>query len=75
MSAPLQPDESRVKLEQKLEKMKAKREELLAEVATDYNEDKLRELNILDHHISVTSDRVCGRWNVASELAEYSILK
>jgi len=55
--------------------MEAKREELLAEVASDYNEDKLRELNVLDHHIRVTSERVRGQWKVDAEQVQYSILK
>lgn len=68
-------DNSRCELEQKLQLLKTKRDQLIAEVASDYNEHTLRQLNILDHHIRVTSDRVCGQWKVAPELAEYSILK
>lgn len=62
MTAPIQPDQSRVKLEKKLEKMECKREQLMAEIATDYHADKLRELNLLDHHIRVTTERLCGQW-------------
>lgn len=62
MTAPMQPDQSRVKLEKKLEQLNSKREQLMAEVATDYNADKLRDLNLLDHHIRVTSERLGGQW-------------
>ena len=62
MTAPIQPDASRVKLEKKMEQLQSKREQLMAEVTTHYSADKLRELNVLDHHIRVTSERLCGQW-------------
>jgi phosphate uptake regulator len=67
MSAALQPDESRAKLEVKLENMKEKRILMHNELLTAYRFDKLRELNILDHHIRVASERVRGQWKVEPE--------
>jgi len=71
----IENDRSRWELEQKLKQMESKREELLAEVASDYNEEKLRELNVLDHHIHVTSERVRGQWKVEAEQVQYAILQ
>lgn len=71
MSASLTPDFSRRELEQKLTKMEEKREQLLAEVETGYDETKLRDLRNLDHHIRVTSERVCGQWFREGESLEF----
>jgi hypothetical protein len=67
-------DRSRWELDQKLKQLTARRDELEAAIIDNYSEEKLRELNILDHHIEVTRQRVTGQW-VKPDIEEYQILK
>lgn len=56
-------DESRIKLKQKLDKLKARRRQLLNELEKKYDRDKLRELNIVCNHIDVAKARLNGAYN------------
>lgn len=56
------PDQSVDQLKQKLRNLQQKQARLEAELASDYSEQKLRELNITDHHIITTEQRLNGSW-------------
>lgn len=71
MSASATSDRSRWELEQKLLKLEEKRGQLLSELEISYDATKLREFNVLDHHIRVTRERVCGQWFREGESLEF----
>jgi hypothetical protein len=55
-------DRSEYDLLQKLKAHQAKRDTLLSEIEKEYDADKLRQLNILDHHITVAEQRLSNTW-------------
>lgn len=67
-------NESTASLEKDLAKLEGRRAQMEAELINNYSEEKLRELNILDHKIRVARERVTGQW-VKDGLPEYQILK
>ncbi len=74
MTTKIYSDESERDLRKKLKSMEAQREELIAEVTSDYNADKLRALNILDHHILVANERLSGEWTAGMEESQCPII-
>lgn len=55
-------DESKRELKEKYESLLLQREAIMAELIDNYSEPLLRELNICDHHITVTHQRLEGQW-------------
>ena len=51
------------KLKERLEKLQDKRKQLLSELCAKYDSNKLRELNIVSHHIEVAEARISGSYN------------
>lgn len=55
-------NESNISLERRLEQLEGRRAQLEAELVNNYSEEKLREINILDHRIRVCRERITGQW-------------
>jgi hypothetical protein len=51
------------KLKERLERLQDKRKQLLSELCAEYDSNKLRELNIVIHHIEVAEARINGSYN------------
>lgn len=68
--APAAPDELTKmvkKLEDKLAALKVRRAELCDLLHRDYSQEVFRELNIVEHKITVTEARLQGYWNAAED--------